>query len=235
MKQVLYILIGVLCLIALGLDIAELAYYKIAVACTTLTILLTVLFNSKKDDALSKKYVNFILAGLLCCAAADFIPYVVNDFFVWELSFYIIAKFLFAEAFRAQGTLKVNHKLLGILGVAGLSLFVYLTPYFGEYFVPIALYFGIMIYMSWAGVGLHMAVKSTQTKLIFYAVFVWFGCEMISAVERFIAVPMLTGLFVHISYWVALLLIAFSAMKKEENKSSINPTLKSKKKRLSFS
>ncbi|MFK7757953.1 MAG: lysoplasmalogenase family protein [Flavobacteriales bacterium] len=234
MKRVLYLIIIIVALTALYMDIVQFEFYKIAVAATTLFILANVLLNGNRLNEKNKNYASYISFGLVCCMAADFIPFLVDDF-VWELSFYIVAKFLFAEAFRTQGTLKVNYKLLSLLGIAGMCLFIYLAPFFDEYFVPIALYFGMMIYMSWAGVGLHMSMRSPKSKLVFYAVFVWFICEMISATDRFLGASMITGLAVHVTYWLALVLISVSALKANKADQPDYTSLRPKKEKISYS
>ncbi len=219
MKVILAILMIISGGAALYLDSSGMPTYKILVASTTLLILVWFSAFGQK----SRKYRTYIQLGFLACLLADLIPYYSNNF-VWELSFYIIAKFLFAEAFRSAGTLNLNVKLLSILGAAGLALFIYLSHTLGEFLIPIALYFGMMIYMSWAGIGFHMSQKTKESRWAMNAVFIWFVCEMISAFERFMAGSIVLGLLVHITYWITLVCIAqvtYIELNESKNKFSL--------------
>ncbi len=208
MKKALYILTFCIAVLALLLDIQNNHYYIIAVSLTTACILL---ITAIYGDTENQKYLRYITFGFICCFIADLFPFFSHNF-VWEMTFYILAKALFAEAFRSYGSLKLNYKIVGVLALFGLSVFIYLSSALGEFLVPAGLYLGMMLYMSWAGIALHKTGKLKNSKWVLFAIILWFVCELLSALDRYGLNSILVGLFVHISYWTALAFIGFSAI-----------------------
>jgi len=219
MKKYLFILLGLVATSAIILDYEGFKLYQILISLTSLGFLAAVLIFGEKSN---QKYIGYVAAGIAFCAVADFIPYFTGSF-VWEISAYIVAKAMFSEAFRSYRTLPFHFKIIGILSLFGFSTFLYLSSAFGEYLVPLGLYLIMMIYMSWTGIALHKSGVMKGSKYILYAIIIWFLCEIISGLDRFGFDSVFIGLSVHISYLLALGLVAYaSTIKNSETTSPVN-------------
>jgi len=177
---------------------------------TLLIILITVLFGQKKNS-----FTQPIFLGLCFCLLGDTLL-LFEAYFLWGLVAFLIAHLCFAWSFIAIGGFKFYLlPVLILLGVGGTYFFV-LYDSLGSLKIPVAVYLGVIIFMSWQGVCLRIREQHIKYTMIAIAVILFLLSDGLLAWAKFKATFPLSGILILASYWSSLLLIALSTSKKAQ-------------------
>jgi len=184
-------------------------FYGYLKALTTILIIqLPLLFADNKD----KRFRNIIVIGLVFCLVGDIIL-LYQEMFIYGLIAFLIAHLLFCYAFYSHNNNKLSFIPLIPFALIGVSYYLFLLSNLGQIAIPVAIYISVIIMMSWLAAELYLADKNSKHLTIFVGAVLFLASDSILAFNKFITPFEFSGLFILLTYWMAITLFACSTVR----------------------
>ncbi len=205
---VVIILSGIL---ALFFDFTENPWgYYITKPATTFLILLYALLKRNKE--LNKFNLRICLGLLFCLVGDTFLLFEV--YFIFGLISFLMGHLCFLVAFWGQQGFKWPRPI-GILLLLIAATILYLCyPNLGVLKVPVFVYVGIIVLMSWQGIALQQSNSRPDFRWLGWAVGLFMLSDSLLALNKFYQSIPFSGLLILSTYWFSLFLMANSATNK---------------------
>jgi uncharacterized membrane protein YhhN len=203
------LLIGVMGLSAIFFDFIG---YSIGFYLTKpLTTILIIGLPLRFPHAELKKYSKSVLWGLVFCLIGD-VFLLSESFFLYGLTSFLLGHLCFLYAFVSQQGFRwpfVPGFLLISFAVGVLFL---CYDNLGVFLIPVVVYIGVILVMSWQGVALQQQKKHHDSfRYIGWAVRLFLLSDAMIALNKFFVPLPFSGILILMTYWIAISLIAFSA------------------------
>ncbi len=182
---------------------------------TLLIILIPLLYSNLKSQ-----YTRMILCGLSFSLLGDL--FLVGDsFFIFGLSSFLIAHVLFTLAFTSvNGFTAFLKSLLPIL-LYGTVYFAYLYGSLENMKIPVLVYILAILVMVWQGINLFLIDQTTANLLVLIAVLLFMISDSILAFDKFKSPFESAGIFILLTYWASITLLANSTTITEDDHPSL--------------
>ncbi|MEO2100442.1 MAG: lysoplasmalogenase [Flavobacteriaceae bacterium] len=205
-------IIGLTGFFAIVFDITDFktAYYILKPLTSLLIVMLPFCFSTLTV----KSYSFYIATGLICCLIGDVIL-LFEAFFIYGLSVFLCGHLFFLRAFVKQQGFKWPF-LPGLLLLLFSILIVFLCyDNLEGFLIPVLLYIGVILLMSWQGIALQQNKKQTHFRFIGWAVGLFLISDAFIALNKFYFSFKYSGLLILSTYWIAISLIALTAIRKD--------------------
>lgn len=184
-----------------------------------LTTILIVLLALKIGTKSIRPYFQLSIAALVFCLIGDSL--LLNpDFFVFGLVAFLIGHLLFAASFISKvGVSKNIWPLLPLLAFA-IGFYIYMYEGLGALAMPVAVYIGVIVMMSWQGISMRYKQPSWDHDLIAIGVLLFMLSDSILAYNKFVNPLDYSAIYILSTYWAAILLLAYATSGSPTNTNS---------------
>lgn len=204
------VLIGVSGLLAILFDLSD---FSIGFYCTkplTTLLILTLPLRFPHDQL--KAYRKTVLLGLLFCLIGDsFLLF--ESFFIYGLASFLVGHLCFLYAFVKQQGFQWPLVPGAVLVVFAAAILFLCYDNLGALLLPILVYIGVILIMSWQGIALQQQKKEPTFQYLGLAVSLFLISDALLAINKFYIPFAYSGVLILSTYWLAISLIALSASK----------------------
>lgn len=187
-------------------SIANAPLFTVLKPLTTILILLfAVLFGIKKS-----KFHKWMVIGLCFCLVGDTLL-LEDSYFAFGLAAFLLAHLCFSYGFTCLGGFKKYMFPLFLLGVFGLGYYWILFDALNALKVPVLLYFLVILFMAWQGIGLRIWKATRPHTLIALGVLLFIISDGMLAWAKFKEPFPLDGILILATYWTSIFLLVLSA------------------------
>jgi len=171
---------------------------------TILILLFTVIFGIRKN-----KFYTWVVIALVFCLAGDTLL-LKEAYFIWGLLAFLIAHLCFSMSFISLGGIKYYWIPLILLLVFGIPYYWVLYNGLQGLIIPVLIYFIVILFMGWQGIGLRVWKNELPYTLIFVAVLLFITSDALLAWSKFKAPFRWDGVLILATYWSSIFLLALS-------------------------
>ncbi len=172
---------------------------------TILILLFAVVFGIKKS-----KFHKWMVIGLCFCLVGDTLL-LEDSYFAFGLAAFLLAHLCFSYGFICLGGFKKYMFPLFLLGLFGLGYYWILFDALNALKVPVLLYFLVILFMAWQGIGLRIWKATRPHTFIALAVLLFIISDGMLAWAKFKEPFPLDGILILATYWTSIFLLALSA------------------------
>jgi uncharacterized membrane protein YhhN len=150
-----------------------------------------------------------VVIGLCFCLLGDTLL-LEDSYFALGLAAFLMAHLYFSYGFICLGGFKKYRFPLLLLGAFGLVYYYILFDRLNALKIPVLLYFLVILFMAWQGIGLRIWKATLPYTLIALAVVLFISSDGLLAWAKFKAPFTWDGILILATYWASIFLLALS-------------------------
>lgn len=175
---------------------------------TMVFIISIALYLSSFSNLSSYKYL--IIIGLIFSLAGDIFLMLPSDKFIAGLLSFLVAHIFYIIAFALTGLSAFSLLYIVPFLIYGAVLFNHLLPFLKEMKVPVAIYAGVLLIMSWQAFSRWMGLAPSGSLIAFVGSLFFMASDSILAIDRFKGSIKDAQFYFMATYFLAQWLIALS-------------------------